>query len=335
MKELLSKKDQRHLSLIEELYHENQWQTYSAIAKKLNCSIRILKDDILELKKEQSDFELETSYEGVFLHFKPHKGMQSVYQHYLLHSKAFDLFQKIFTDESFSSEKLAKSLFISTSTLRRLVKKAKGYLEEYFGLSIHSNPYYYVGKEENIRYFCYQLYTETYSGSDRTIGEWHSSELDTFLNTFYKALDLTIPYPTLHELKMVIGVNAVRYKQGHLVKNLNPTMQSEEDLKKAFSVLDSIPNPFSFELDRESILQLFFPFSTYWYLKSEKHLEESLKIDKHLRTSHNYLSSWLTQLSVEHQVPLPNMRELLLDLHNLNYFYADPLHTQSFLVSDE
>lgn len=39
----------------------------------------------------------------------------------------------------------------------------------------------------------------------------------------------------------------------------------------------------------------------------------------------------LHHLSVEHQVPLQNMDELLLDLHNLNYFYEKPIQTKSLL----
>lgn len=333
MKELLSKKDQRHLTLIEVLYRAQYWHTYSTLAKELGCSVRILKDDIHDLNEEHDDFELETSYEGVRLVFKPNKGIQGIYREFLLRSKAFDLFQLIFTNESYTTEELATLLFISTSTLRRLIKKAQKYLMENFELSIQSNPYRYMGDEKDIRYFCFQLFAESFPNHKWAIDDVDSEELDIFLKSFHDKIDLSLPYTTMHYLKIVVSVNSIRYKQQHKIKQMNTTEQSRQDLATFFSDTDtrSLNHPFPFELDEEAFLQLFFPFSTFWYLKNTKHLENSLKINGQLKASHHYLSKWLKHLSVEHQVPLPNMDELLLDLHNLNYFYEKPVQTKSLL----
>jgi transcriptional antiterminator len=152
MKELLSKKDHRQLTLIEILYRSKGWRTLSELSEELGCSLRILKDDVHDIDEEQDDFDVQTSYQGVKLVFKPNKGIQSVYQDFLLRSKAYDLFQLIYTNENYSTEELAQLLFVSTSTLRRLIKKAREYLKKEYDISIHINPYHDVSMKSWTRF---------------------------------------------------------------------------------------------------------------------------------------------------------------------------------------
>jgi transcriptional antiterminator len=167
--------------------------------------------------------------------FKPNKGIQSVYQDFLLRSKAYDLFQLIYTNENYSTEELAQLLFVSTSTLRRLIKKAREYLKKEYDISIHVNPYHFVGDERNIRYFGYQLYTEGYSFTEWPIDKVNSVELEFFISSLIRKMQIKLPYTSVQRLKTVLAVNTIRLANGHCVRGLRLNKRMQKDIEEVFS----------------------------------------------------------------------------------------------------
>lgn len=85
-----------------------------------------------------------------------------IYSYILSDSLEFKLLETVFFLESFSTESLAEKLFISASTLRRLIKTMNKKLVKY-NFYISSSPYKLIGSETAIRNFIIHLFFEKYS----------------------------------------------------------------------------------------------------------------------------------------------------------------------------
>src|SRR5690625_3357518 len=86
MKRLLNQSEKRRLLAIEILYEQRNWITLASLAKMLDCSVRVLKNDVAYFKKHFKDFTIESSNNGVRLKMRNNVGLKSLYQYALRHS---------------------------------------------------------------------------------------------------------------------------------------------------------------------------------------------------------------------------------------------------------
>jgi hypothetical protein len=188
-----------------------------------------------------------------------------------------------------------------------------------------------VGDERNIRYFGYQLYTEGYSFSEWPIDKINSVELEFFISSLIRKMQIKLPYTSVQRLKTVLAVNTIRLANGHCVRGLRLNNRMLKDIEEVFSSVGMPKRLFPFDLDEEAMVQIFFPYSTFVYLKNAIHLEEILLENKQLQSAHNYLSKWLIHVSMEHQVPLTNLDQLTVDIHNVSQYYQKGIQTRALL----
>lgn len=321
MRKLLSSKEQRHLHLIETLYHEEEWITFAELAAKLGCSVRILKDDLFTLKKEYTELTVHSSTQGIKLSFKKNIGLKSIYQKFLHSSELVELFQIIFNEEHHSAEELAELLFISLSTLRRLINKAKPYLERYYKISIQTSPYKMVGDEKDIRYFYYQLYQEAYPTMEWPFDLLDEATYDTFLQSFLESGQVALSYPDYRSLKMTTAINTVRLQHHHPIEDLDCI-----DAKKVYHYRDNqnllyfSKNLFGFPLTTETLNQIFYPYTTSVLLSNRQELQLVEASTPSLKAANHYLIQWLEQVATEYQAPLPDTEQILVDLYNVSMY---------------
>lgn len=80
MKTLLTKQENRRFRLIEDLTHREDWVTMKEIAKMLDCSTRVLVDDIQYLNEHFDDFTIHTSTKGALITYEPNCGFKTFCQ---------------------------------------------------------------------------------------------------------------------------------------------------------------------------------------------------------------------------------------------------------------
>src|SRR5690625_2568456 len=113
MRQLLNQSEKRQLLTIEILHQQEDWITLSELSKVLDCSVRVLKDDIAHFKNSFSEFTIETSNNGIHLSMNQNVGLKSLYQNTLNNSTAFTLLENIFLKENITITDLAKILYVS------------------------------------------------------------------------------------------------------------------------------------------------------------------------------------------------------------------------------
>ena len=144
---LLNRTDNRRLNLIRILAKNSDWFFLSKLANKLNVSDRVLKNDLAFFRKEVDDFTIHSSRKGIKLTFKENKGLNTISKKVLESVVPFQLLEKIFLDETKSVSQLADELFISVSTLYRIIKDINFKLKKY-DIRINTNPCMVIGNEK-------------------------------------------------------------------------------------------------------------------------------------------------------------------------------------------
>lgn len=123
VKNLLSEKDERLLQLTELVYKE-EGLLIRDICVSLNMTNKTLKTDIERANELFSPIQiLETGKGGLKLVIPKNYSIAYIYNCFLLESKEFNILEKLLFCEQYSVDNLAEDMYISSSSLRRIIKK--------------------------------------------------------------------------------------------------------------------------------------------------------------------------------------------------------------------
>lgn len=318
MREILQTDRRRRLELIELLYtYHGKWVTFKELAAKMDYSERVLKKDIAELKNSSSDFSLETSRSGIRLLFSPNSGIEKIYQSILKESFAFQFIEYLLYDETKSVEEMAELLFVSPSTLYRMIRKMNHSLKV-FSVQISVSPCMIKGSEKDIRYFYSHYFLERYSYLDWPFRTIELENFEEFILFFITFTEVTISFPSFVRLKYMTAINLIRTRSQHYVKNNGPTNFSEiiPDMAQYKSLFEPIEKNLQIPVNDYTIEQLFMNFVRNDFSISYSRLLEKVEKDSFTRRSFELLSVLVDELASTFRIPLTNREELLLALCN-------------------
>ena len=205
---LLNNTINRRLNLINILAKNSDWFFLNELANMLNVSERVLKNDLAYFRKEVDDFTIYSSRKGIKLAFKDNKGLNTISKKILISVVPFQVLEKIFLNETKSVSQLADELFISVSTLYRIIKDINFKLKKY-DIRINTNPCMVIGNEKKIRYFAYQYFHERYSLLEWPFKDLDESIINNFLKIFIDFNDNSTYYISLTTLKSVKSIKLV------------------------------------------------------------------------------------------------------------------------------
>lgn len=95
--------------------------TIAELATTINCSPRIIKADITNLREFHSDLTFETGYFGTKVLKDSTLAVQSIYTQIISETLTYKFFEEIFFDESYSVDELAEKFYVSSSTIYRTI----------------------------------------------------------------------------------------------------------------------------------------------------------------------------------------------------------------------
>ena len=317
MEELLRSNERRKLHIALILYDKDDWMAIPDLAKKLNVSIRILKYDLHNFNKVFDDFIIETSHHGVRLRFHQNKSLKSLYKNILDQSTIFTLLETIFFEETYSTFELADLLYVSPSTLYRMIDHINKRIRK-FNFQIQTNPCRFVGDEFAIRSFFINLFYEKYTRLDWVYKEYEE-ELDRLVLFIIDVVDFNIDFSLFNIYFLTTTVNYIRYKKGHLVTLEDSLFNTEELLiliKERPDELSYFEEKLLISFNCEMLKELFLPFVFNEFSISQERFEKKLKENKQMADSVKLLSQLLDNLSKKHLIPLINKDEIIFWLMN-------------------
>ncbi|MFD2831036.1 helix-turn-helix domain-containing protein [Corticicoccus populi] len=234
--------EKHKFNMIEYLFSESMPVTIQELSEVLMISRRSVGYYLSDLKKicKDLDGELITSTEGISLKLPVNIGLDYFQRAVFKNTESFQLLEKLFFEDVVSKKEMADYLYISPSTLNRLLKNLNTTLD-YFGLSIHTSPLYITGEELMIRTFYISYFQEAYS-----VTEWPFHNIDE--RTFKKLIEkLSGSFRfeensfNIIEYRNIIAVCTVRALHNHLL--VGGSKYSCEDIEWLKNTVSSLNLP--------------------------------------------------------------------------------------------
>ncbi|RLU63102.1 transcriptional regulator [Streptococcus iniae] len=335
-KDLFSTQQLRELNLIKLLSQDKEAFDYKTICRQLDCSFITLQSELARL----STFPGISSFPYIESHLTIdyHKayGPQKLYQSVLLDAPTLRLMESFFFNECHNLDTLASNLFISLSTLKRLIKRTNTYLKQTFDCKIDIKQFSIVGNEKQIRLFYLKYFSEAYDKHDWPFDDLVSeSALEDLIHLSAKQLDAPIDYSLLHHLKIMAGVHLVRFSQGYRVNDVYPLAQDlchQLEDESAFTDLhDKFETDFLEPLNCLALSEMFSAFFLEDVMVNFQKIpladEDNQKVDFH---------DWSQlMLTIEKGLPLEiaNKDEICRHLHNATILGDYDIY-ENFLIYD-
>lgn len=324
---LLTRSENRRLSLIHLLAQESEPMILADLSKKLGASVRVLKDDLSYFRNEVDDFTIRTSHNGVSLFFKKYKGLKTISQNILADSTFYQILEMTFLHEGISANELAKELYISSSTLYRSIHEINDSLSDR-RIRIETNPCRIVGDEQSVRYFAYHYFFERYSQYEWPFEEFNEEIIDDFLIIFVQFTNNPSSYASLTTLKNIFTINLIRYKNGHFIDTSfldNKTYNIKNNLKQFKDTFSKLEKNTGIEITDNFINQMFYAYLQDNFFLTYDKFTQKAEIDKNIAEQLIFLEDFLDRISSTYDIPLTNKEKLIITMHNSVYLeYQEP-----------
>lgn len=273
MRELLDIPTQRRLKILEHLDEASGWISSNELAQENKASLRTISNDVSYLKEAwYPQFKIETSKKnGVRLKRQANTHMKILYRHIYENSDAFKLLEAIFFDTTLSIEKWGERLFISESSLYRIINEMSQSLES-FGLSLEKKPCRIIGNlETNVRFFYTRFFKEKYLICDWPFEASRDISI-SFCQDLLHLSDTKVSEELLIQLSHLVNISLIRSSQGFFIKTKLSTEQSnmanrirqDEQLTPKLNELLLTYNLKNETKEIEQLVYTFASFLTYW-----------------------------------------------------------------------
>lgn len=322
MRELLSTQDKRHLIILETLYKQSNI-SYKELAELLNVSTNTVVQDIKTINKYIMPFHISFQPQEKTLSLKKplNISIDSIYSSILKNSLEFSILELIFFEKFTTLDDYADALFISLSTLKRVISKMNKTLQKK-EIQIATSPIQLVGNETEICMMIMMLCKEKYIDYQYPFEEKESLTLNILLHDIAGEKTDFWNYQDIERLKLSILVSLVRIRNNHYLnidyENIDLEKYQLEFLNHSLYQF-YFKSVFRIELTKKNLIELFFPFLPTNFATSFDDLTALCKQDSDKEAELTSLINLLEDIasSLNMTLPLENKQKLILDLFNI------------------
>ncbi|MDU6722789.1 MAG: M protein trans-acting positive regulator PRD domain-containing protein [Streptococcus mitis] len=339
MRNLLSTKDQRQLRLMETLIQNRNWIRLHALAEKLGCTERILKNDLNELRTAFPNIDIQSSVNGIMIDLDVNTSVEDIYQYFLAHSQSFQLLEYMFFNEGLPIYRTVENLHSSNANLYRLGRNITKTLSSQFQIELSFTPTAILGNETDIRYFFAQYFSERYYFLDWPFPDLPEEDLTEFADFFYKITNYPMRFSIYRMYKLMIAISIYRVKNGHFIDLPNHFFD------EYYPLLMNIPNfeellvhfseKLGLEITPDIIAQIFISFIQNNLFLNPQEFFNSLEENSEARYSYQLLSQILESLSKQYKITFTNHDELIWHLHNTAFFERQEIFSTPILFEQK
>ena len=317
MRELLSVQSVRQLELLEYLLDSGE-VTLAQASDATGYASRTLWQDIKEINEYLAPMEIETTSKGVELIIPAAYSVRAVYRRVLCQSREYSLLEYLLFNEGQSLEELADNLYISLSTLRRMITIMNEKLAK-FNFKIAVAPTRVVGDELSVSQFYVALFTEKYHELSDLLKKGEFQTMNLLLKNIMAEGDMSLSFSDLQKLRILGYVRIVRLRYGHEISLSDSDMKLLHDYKflKDPVFLSQFMATFNMKIDTRVLLQMYQVLYGKEYFYSYEHLKEVIQEDAQKRKVFNAISELLETLAREFSISIENTERLQINLYNM------------------
>lgn len=322
MRDLLSTQDKRHLIILEVLYQKSN-VSYKELAECSNASINTVVHDIKIINKYITPFHISFQSQEKTLSLKKpsNTSMDFIYSIILKNSLEFRILELIFFEKFSFLEDYADALFISLSTLKRLISKMNKVLQKR-EVQITTNPIQLVGNEKEIYMMIVMLFREKYIDNCYPFEITNSPTLNTLVHDIAGEETDFSNYQDIERVKLSLLVSLVRLQNHHYLEmDYDKIELNQYQLNLLNSPLYRFyfKSVFHIELSKKNLIELFYPFLPNNFATSFDDLmtlcEQDLDKEAELTSLVSLLEDIASSLAIT--LPLEKKQKLTMDLFNI------------------
>lgn len=334
MRNLLSSKEKRQLEFMEYLIDSKKWTHLYKLAEIFDCTERILKQDIAELREAFPNIDIQTSTNGVKAYFSKENSIEEVYKHFFVNSQNFSLLEYVFFHEGETINDISNAFYTTPANLYRIVNKMVKDIEPKFKLNIQLTPVSITGNEVDIRYFYAQYFSERYNFLEWPFTDFNEEDLDEFAKYFYTPTNYPMGFAIYHMYKWMIMIGIYRVKNKHFVPipdnffdEIFPPFAQLPDIEEK---LVYFSEKFQLSMTPEVLAQIFISFIQDTIFLSPEEFYASLEQDEYAKNSCQLLDEMLLKIEFKLNIHIHNRNDLIWYMHNTVHLerqetFTDPL----------
>lgn len=323
MKSLLSKQDRRQLEFLE-LLMEHAYIPLTQVGAHIDYPIRTLSADIKQINGYIAPASVETAREGLHLSIPPRLSVRYLYAQLLQRSREYQLLIYLFFHEGNSQEDIAEDLFLSVSTLRRMVATLNKSLAER-GITISTAPYMITGNESEVSLLFISIFSEMYPQLDGLMRPGERTLLLTLCQSLSAYTHIKFHYADLLRTCIWVYVRLTRIAHGHHVD-----FSQEEMQQHAFPILSddvycsAFEAEFGLPLTNALFFELFRLFLRFGYAYAYQDIARIAAQSEPHRALHACIEQLLLSVSAPLGLHHEGTQSLVLDLFNILQFSDRP-----------
>ena len=320
MRAILSKQSIRYLKTLEYLYYNND-SSFEKLAQISDVSLQTIHEDINKINDfiEPLHIESYSQYECRLNH-QYEISIDFIYSCILRNSIEFRFLEKVFFERHDRLEDYADSLFISLSTLKRILNKINKQTKKY-GFHIATNPIGIVGDEGLIRNMFVNYFREKYLERNYNFSDIERKVFEQMLMSYVEPRPSFKNYPDIETIRVTLFVSLIRLQNGHKYEaHLIDEIKHRYNYPMLRNPLfqQAVKSLFQFELNRENVVDLAYPIVSENFALDQKELLEFCSKSPKLDNEYHHMKALLTSISevVGEELPPEKFDSLLLELMN-------------------
>lgn len=317
MRELLSIQSVRQLELLEYLLDAGE-VTLAQVSDATGYASRTLWQDIKEINEYLAPMEIETTPKGVELIIPSAYSVRAMYKRVLCQSREYNLLEYLLFNEGQSLEELADNLYISLSTLRRMIATMNEKLAK-FDFKIAVAPTRVIGNELSVSQFYVALFTEKYYELSDLLKKGEFQTMNLLLENITNEGKMKLSFSDLQKLRILGYVRIVRLRHGHEISLDDKDMKLLRDYKflKDPVFLTQFMATFNMKIDEHILLQMYQVLYGKEYFYSYEHLKAVVQEDARKKKVFDAIRELLETLAEEFSISLENTERLQINLYNM------------------
>lgn len=334
MKDILSSRSKRQLELME-LLADNEWVTFSTASELLDVPIKTLKSDIVELGALLAPTTIESSKKyGIRLVTNFSFCKTTIYQKFIKNSVEFQLIEQIFLYDYGTVIDLANSLYISVSTIKRIVLRVNQLLQVE-GFSINLKKMQLIGDPHSICNFMQHYFYEKYGIAESLLTSAQLAILDQVSLHIVKQ---SLPEKNTYNLDFSL-MNRLRFYTFTIINLLKHNSENEllNIPEKEFTILrdtylcDEFYSQFHLPLSADNLNIFFYLFFNNQFIDSFETIRELIKVDRNAYLKYQKIENLLLEIEKKLDCKCHKFDAILMQLYNLDCF----IHGRTYILHDK
>lgn len=313
---ILSTKSLRELSLVRFLIKNGPTHS-TIIQKKLNYNGATLYRDIDQLNEIITPAQI-IKRNSIALSIPTNLNNRYIFSRIMSNSSEFSLIEEIFFHEHHSLQSLSDKLFLSQSTVKRMIKKINSILKEY-DIVITSFPIKITGTEKHVCNLIIRIFEEKYSNHNFPFKKEIPYALEKIISQNLKKESLHLNYPDIEQAKLMISVIMKRMQNGNskILTNFNLPEIYWDSLNKPFykRIFKSI---FKIDLTKQNISYLFYPFFRNKFALDFKQLNQLQNEFPEVKKILINFKKLINNIAIHYSIEIENEKDLIFHLYNTN-----------------